>query len=519
MSNLSYLSSLEEVIQASDKDLRHGIGFLSPDTVTEYVFHLRGEVREVRESKSRADEEIQRLQNLVETLQNSLDNTKTALNLHNVPPSAPPLYGELPGPSNSTPTFPNVSGTVWTWAHDGTKPNGIIEFLPDGGTKWFNGNRQGYWKWKNEGSVLETEFNGVYHELQYIPSERKATLLKPARNPPSQMWIQGDRGETPFGFKSLKVALVGHHRKPNKMYVRAHSDGSVDCKDSNFTADVLCDVVQVKPDTVAFRSRFGKYLSAQPSGKLEWNRGGAPNIWEFFRVGKVAEGKITLFSYHGKYVSAQPNGTIEVNRDRALAWEHFEVLDGQHIHVEEECYSPFPNVTGTVWTWAHDGTKPNGIIEFLPDGGTKWFNGNRQGYWKLKNEGSVLETEFNGVYHELKYNARERKAVLKIPERNPASQMWIQGGVIPPGFKSLKVALVGHHRKPNKMYVRAHSDGSVDCKDSNFTADVVCDVVQVKPDTVAFRSRFGKYLSAQPSGKLEWNRGGAPNIWEFFRVV
>ena len=34
MSNLSYLSSLEEVIQASDKDLRHGIGFLSPDTVT-----------------------------------------------------------------------------------------------------------------------------------------------------------------------------------------------------------------------------------------------------------------------------------------------------------------------------------------------------------------------------------------------------------------------------------------------------------------------------------------------------
>ena len=34
MSNLSYLSSLEDVIQASDKDLRHGIGFLSPDTVT-----------------------------------------------------------------------------------------------------------------------------------------------------------------------------------------------------------------------------------------------------------------------------------------------------------------------------------------------------------------------------------------------------------------------------------------------------------------------------------------------------
>ena len=73
------------------------------------------------------------------------------------------------------------------------------------------------------------------------------------------------------------------------------------------------------------------FPSAQPSGKLEWNRGGAPNIWEFFEVGRVAGGKITLYSYHGKYVSAQPNGTIEVNRDRALEWEYFEVLDGRAV--------------------------------------------------------------------------------------------------------------------------------------------------------------------------------------------
>ena len=68
-------------------------------------------------------------------------------------------------------------------------------------------------------------------------------------------------GETPFGFNSLKVVLAGHHRKPNKMYVKAHSDGTVDCRETNFTEDVVCDVVQVKPDTVAFRSQFGKYLS------------------------------------------------------------------------------------------------------------------------------------------------------------------------------------------------------------------------------------------------------------------
>ena len=169
------------------------------------------------------------------------------------------------------------------------------------------------------------------------------------------------------------------------------------------------------------------FPSAQPSGKLEWNRGGAPNIWEFFEVGRVAGGKITLYSCHGKYVSAQPNGTIEVNRNQALAWEHFEVIDGKQVQIEEYG-TPFPNVSGTVWTWAHGGYKPNGIIEFLPDGGTKWFNGTRQGYWKLKDEGSTLETSFNGVYHELKYYAREKKAVLRIPGRSPASQMWLQGG-------------------------------------------------------------------------------------------
>ena len=34
MCSLSYLSTLEEVIRCSDRDLRAGIGYLSPDTVT-----------------------------------------------------------------------------------------------------------------------------------------------------------------------------------------------------------------------------------------------------------------------------------------------------------------------------------------------------------------------------------------------------------------------------------------------------------------------------------------------------
>ena len=61
-----------------------------------------------------------------------------------------------------------------------------------------------------------------------------------------------------------------------------------------------------------------------------WDRQGAPNIWEYFKVGKASGGRITLRSHHGKYVSAQPNGNIEVNRDRALGWEMFKVEDGHN---------------------------------------------------------------------------------------------------------------------------------------------------------------------------------------------
>ena len=149
----------------------------------------------------------------------------------------------------------------------------------------------------------------------------------------------------------------------------------------------------------------------------------------------VPGGKITLLSYHGKYVSAQPDGRIVVDRERALGWEQFRVVDGAHAapvpaprSVTFRSNDVFPsNLAGSVWTWAHNGTKPNGIIEFLPDGGTKWFNGGRQGYWKLQDGGKVLETEFNGVHHKLEYVASEKKAVLRSPERSPCSQMWIQG--------------------------------------------------------------------------------------------
>ena len=77
---------------------------------------------------------------------------------------------------------------------------------------------------------------------------------------------------------------------------------------------------------MALKSVHGKYLSAQPDGRAEWNRTVASD-WEFFELGERDGRKITLKSAHGKYVSAQPDGAVQINRDHAPpgGWEEFTV--------------------------------------------------------------------------------------------------------------------------------------------------------------------------------------------------
>ena len=80
--------------------------------------------------------------------------------------------------------------------------------------------------------------------------------------------------------------------------------------------------------TVSLRSVHGKYLSAQPDGRAEWNRDVVSN-WEYFLVEQRHNGKIALKGAHGMYVSAQPDGSVQINRQAAppTGWEEFTVED------------------------------------------------------------------------------------------------------------------------------------------------------------------------------------------------
>ena len=97
-----------------------------------------------------------------------------------------PIYTVLPD------TFPNVPGSIWVWAPDGRRPIGTIEFVQDGTVRWCHGAPHGYWKLKEGGRLLETYFNGTFHEIEYAADSKQAYLRTP-RGHSARMWVKSKR--------------------------------------------------------------------------------------------------------------------------------------------------------------------------------------------------------------------------------------------------------------------------------------------------------------------------------------
>ena len=127
--------------------------------------------------------------------------------------------------------------------------------------------------------------------------------------------------------------------------------------------------------TVSLRSVHGKYLSAQPDGRAEWNRHAAAE-WEFFHVEKRQNGKITLKGAHGMYVSAQADGSVQINRREAPpgGWEEFTVEDrGNNVVCLKSCHGKYLSAqqNGTA-QWNRDHAPRGGWedIQFVQQGAT-----------------------------------------------------------------------------------------------------------------------------------------------------
>ena len=117
---------------------------------------------------------------------------------------------------------------------------------------------------------------------------------------------------------------------------------------------------------VAFKSVHGKYLSAQPDGRAEWNRDIASD-WEYFHLEERQGGKITLKGAHDMYVSAQPDGSVQINRGAAPegGWEEFTVEIRPNIVCLKSCHGKYLSAQqdGTA-QWNRDHAPRGGWEEF-----------------------------------------------------------------------------------------------------------------------------------------------------------
>ena len=84
-------------------------------------------------------------------------------------------------------------------------------------------------------------------------------------------------------------------------------------------------------DKVAFKTAHGKYVSAQPDGRLEADRDEVKE-WEHFtvvsdkEVGKKirpTEDAVSFKTHFGKYVCVEPDFKVVANREKVDKWEQF----------------------------------------------------------------------------------------------------------------------------------------------------------------------------------------------------
>jgi hypothetical protein len=113
-------------------------------------------------------------------------------------------------------------------------------------------------------------------------------------------------------------------RSVHGKYLSAQPTGKLDWDRANAAEWERFEFIHVQGNVYNIKGCHGKYVCAEPDGKVVVNRDGAAQ-WERFTVEVLPSGKIGLKTDHGKYVSAQPNGTVEGNRGALGEWETFEV--------------------------------------------------------------------------------------------------------------------------------------------------------------------------------------------------
>ncbi|KAJ4456317.1 hypothetical protein PAPYR_8497 [Paratrimastix pyriformis] len=126
--------------------------------------------------------------------------------------------------------------------------------------------------------------------------------------------------------RKMKLGLKTAHNK----FVCAEGDGRAVCDRPNQGGWETFVAIEVNPNQWQIYSEsHNKYLQAAADGSCTFQS--SPNERCLFRVERKAENKVALRASHGKYVCAEPEGRVIANRDAAGGWETFEMANHQQV--------------------------------------------------------------------------------------------------------------------------------------------------------------------------------------------
>ncbi|KAH0794334.1 carbohydrate binding module [Histomonas meleagridis] len=120
-------------------------------------------------------------------------------------------------------------------------------------------------------------------------------------------------------------------------YISVDKNGNVSCKAVDAKSNEVFAIIVNNDGTFSFKSCYGTYLSVHKDHSCDWKGKEITQLQKFtilnlkkkklkLHTDPIAGKNKDIMSCFGKYLSTQQNGSLQWNRDKSEAWEKFKII-------------------------------------------------------------------------------------------------------------------------------------------------------------------------------------------------